>query len=101
MSRVPPRRTPPCAGALSITDLYLLAFGPWDESAQVPAGGGERGPLWDPRCDTDRLRDLWRKHEAEVRACAGNHEPWVESRLWFVARGRALGGVASSLRTPP
>jgi hypothetical protein len=96
---VPPRREPP-APDLSPADLALCAFGPWHPEAQIV---DTTRALHDPRCKTERLADLWARHETQIRAHWADHaahrrasgwldEPWVENRLWFVAIVRRLGG---------
>jgi hypothetical protein len=71
------------AEPLPLEDLILLASGPW------AAGSGvvNDKPLWDPRCDTRRLRTLWRAHATAIQREAerrGLEQPWVEGRLRFV-----------------
>lgn len=73
-----------CRLALAPHDLALAVHGPWHPGAGID---GDR-PLHHPRTRTARLQDVWRAHRPAIEraaAEAGVAQPWIASRLAFVA----------------
>ncbi len=91
MSRPRRIRTEPQAPpALSHADLILAVHGPRHADAQCEA---TPNPSWHPRARAAYLERLWLDHEAAIvaAATAADVEPWISSRLFFLA---ALRGEA-------